>query len=118
MGYKMEFDIDLMIPNKSLSLSQGAICSMGWQSSGDEGSFTNAILQALAKEYKFSMDTPYEELSQKAQDVICYGTDGKKVEVHYEGQRGKGVYPIAFEGLLKNMERKYRETVQISLNRI
>ncbi len=110
LGYKMEFDIDLMIPNKSLSLSQGAICSMGWQSSGDEGSFTNAILQALAKEYKFSMDTPYEELSQKAQDVICYGTDGKKVEVHYEGQRGKGVYPIAFEGLLKNMERKYRET--------
>lgn len=110
LGYKMEFDIDLMIPDKSLSLSKGAICSMGWQSSGDEGSFTNAILQALAKEYKFSMDTPYEELSQKAQDVICYGTDGKKVEVHYEGQRGKGVYPIAFEGLVKNMERKYRET--------
>lgn len=110
LGYKMEFDIDLMIPDKSLSLSEGAICPMGWQSSGDEGSFTNAILQALAKEYKFSMDTPYEQLSQKAQDVICYGTDGRKVEVHYEGQRGKGVYPIAFEGLVKNMERKYRET--------
>ena len=110
LGYKMEFDIDLMIPDKSLSLHEGAICSMGWQSSGDEGSFTNAVLQALAKEYKFSMDTPYEQLSQKAQDVICYGTDGRKVEVHYEGQRGKGVYPIAFEGLIKNMERKYRET--------
>lgn len=110
LGYKMEFDIDLMIPDKSLSLHEGAICSMGWQSSGDEGSFTNAILQALAKEYKFSMDTPYEQLPQKAKDVICHGTDGRKVEVHYEGQRGKGVYPIAFEGLIKNMERKYRET--------
>lgn len=110
LGYKMEFDIDLMIPDKSLSLHEGAICSMGWQSSGDEGSFTNAILQALAKEYKFSMDTPYEQLPQKVQDVICYGTDGRKVEVYYEGQRGKGVYPIAFEGLIKNMERKYRET--------
>lgn len=110
LGYKMEFDIDLMIPDKSLSLHEGAISSMGWQSSGDEGSFTNAILQALAKEYKFSMDTPYGQLPQKVQDVICYGTDGKKVEVHYEGQRGKGVYPIAFEGLVKNMERKYRET--------
>lgn len=110
LGYKMEFDIDLMIPDKSLSLHEGAISSMGWQSSGDEGSFTNAILQALAKEYKFSLDTPYGQLPQKVQDVICYGTDGKKVEVHYEGQRGKGVYPIAFEGLIKNMERKYRET--------
>lgn len=110
LGYKMEFDIDLMIPDKSLSLHEGAISAMGWQSSRDEGSFTNAILQALAKEYKFSMDTPYEQLSQKARDVICYGTDGRKVEVYYEGQRGKGVYPIAFEGLIKNMERKYRET--------
>ena len=110
LGYKMEFDINLMIPDKSLSLHEGAISSMGWQSSGDEGSFTNAILQALAKEYKFSLDTPYGQLPQKVQDVICYGTDGKKVEVHYEGQRGKGVYPIAFEGLVKNMERKYRET--------
>ncbi len=110
LGYKMEFDIDLMIPDKSLSLSQGAITSMGWQSSGSEGSFTNALLQALAKTYKFSLDTPYEQLSQQAQDVICYGTDGRKVDVYYEGQRGKGVYPIAFEGLIKNMERKYRET--------
>ncbi|MCM1121412.1 MAG: excinuclease ABC subunit UvrA [Eubacterium sp.] len=110
LGYKMEFDIDLMIPDKSLSLHEGAISSMGWQSSGDEGSFTNAILQALAKEYQFSMDTPYEELPQKIQDIICYGTDGRKVEVYYEGQRGRGVYPIAFEGLIKNMERRYRET--------
>ena len=110
LGYKMEFDIDLMIPDKSLSLSQGAITSMGWQSSGSEGSFTNALLQALAKTYKFSLDTPYEQLPQQAQDVICYGTDGRKVDVCYEGQRGKGVYPIAFEGLIKNMERKYRET--------
>ena len=83
---------------------------MGWQSSKDEGSFSNAILQALAQEYGFSLDTPYEKLTQKAQDVICHGTDGKKVDVYYEGQRGKGVYPVAFEGLVKNMERKYRET--------
>lgn len=110
LGYKMEFDIDLMIPDKGLSLSEGAIAAMGWQSSKDEGSFSNAILQALAREYGFSLDTPYEELSQKAQDVICYGTDGRKVDVYYEGQRGKGVYPVAFEGLIKNMERKYRET--------
>lgn len=110
LGYKMEFDIDLMIPDKSLSLHEGAIAAMGWQSSRDEGSFTNAVLQALAKEYQFSLDTPYEELSQEAQDVICYGTDGRKVDVYYEGQRGKGVYPVAFEGLVKNMERKYRET--------
>lgn len=110
LGYKMEFDIDLMIPDKGLSLSQGAIAAMGWQSSKDEGSFSNAILQALAREYGFSLDTPYEELTQKAQDVICHGTDGKKVDVYYEGQRGKGVYPVAFEGLVKNMERKYRET--------
>ena len=110
LGYKMEFDLELMIPDRSLSLNDGAIAVMGWQSSKDKGSFTNALLQALAKEYKFSMDTPFEELPQKAQDAICYGTDGRKVDVYYEGQRGKGVYPIAFEGLIKNMERKYRET--------
>ena len=109
LGYKMEFDVDLMIPDKSLSLHEGAIAVMGWQSSGDEGSFTNAVLQALAREYKFSMDTPYEELPQNVQDVITNGTD-KKVDVYYEGQRGRGVYPIAFEGLIKNVERKYRET--------
>ncbi len=110
LGYKMEFDLELMIPDRSLSLNDGAIAVMGWQSSKDKGSFTNALLQALAKEYKFSMDTPFEELPQKAQDAICYGTDGRKVDGYSEGQRGKGVYPIAFEGLIKNMERKYRET--------
>ena len=109
LGYKMEFDVDLMIPDKSLSLSEGAISVMGWQSSGDKGSFTNALLQALAKEFHFSLETPFEDLPQEAKDVIIYGTD-KKVNVHYEGQRGKGVYPIAFEGLIRNVERKYRET--------
>ncbi|MDD6811963.1 MAG: excinuclease ABC subunit UvrA [Lachnospiraceae bacterium] len=110
LGYKMEFDVDLMIPDKKLSLSQGAIAVMGWQSSSSEGSFTNAILQALAKEYQFSLDTPFEELPDSAKEVIIYGTNGKKVNVHYKGQRGEGIYPIAFEGLIKNMERKYRET--------
>ena len=110
LGYKMEFDVDLMIPDKTLSLHEGAISVMGWQSSGDEGSFTNAVLQALAKEYRFSMDTPYERLPQNIQDIICHGTGGRKVDVYYEGQRGKGVYPIAFEGLVRNVERKYRET--------
>ena len=109
LGYKMEFDVDLMIPDKSRSLSEGAISVMGWQSSGDKGSFTNALLQALAKEFHFSMETPFEDLSQEAKNIIIYGTD-KKVNVHYEGQRGKGVYPIAFEGLIRNVERKYRET--------
>ena len=109
LGYKMEFDVDLMIPDKSRSLSEGAISVMGWQSSGDKGSFTNALLQALAKEFHFSMETPFEDLSQEVKDIIIYGTD-KKVNVHYEGQRGKGVYPIAFEGLIRNVERKYRET--------
>ena len=109
LGYKMEFDVDLMIPDKSLSLSEGAISVMGWQSSGDKGSFTNALLQALAKEFHFSLETPFEDLPQEAKDVIIYGTD-RKVNVHYEGQRGKGVYPVAFEGLIRNVERKYRET--------
>ncbi|MBO5474454.1 MAG: excinuclease ABC subunit UvrA [Lachnospiraceae bacterium] len=109
LGYKMEFDVDLMIPDKSLSLSEGAISVMGWQSSGDKGSFTNAILQALAREFGFSMETPFEALSPEIQDIIINGTN-KKVDVYYEGQRGKGVYPIAFEGLIKSVERKYRET--------
>lgn len=109
LGYKMEFDVDLMIPDKSVSLNDGAITVLGWQSSGDKGSFTNALLQALAKEFQFSLETPFEELPQKVQDIIIYGTD-KKVDVYYEGQRGKGVYPIAFEGLIKNVERRYRET--------
>ena len=109
LGYKMEFDVDLMIPDKSLSLSQGAIAVLGWQSSGSNGSFTNAMLQALAKEFDFSLDTPFEQLSPKVQDIIINGTD-RQVDVYYEGQRGKGVYPIAFEGLIKNVERRYRET--------
>ena len=109
LGYKMEFDVDLMIPDRSLSLKDGAIAVLGWQSSGDNGSFTNAVLQALAREYKFSLETPFEELSQEVQDVIINGTD-RKVDVYYEGQRGKGVYPITFEGVIKNVERRYRET--------
>ena len=110
LGYKMEFDIDLMIPDRTLSLHQGAIQAMGWQSSCDPGSFTYATLSALAKEYKFSLDTPFEELSEEAQHVIIHGTGGHKVDVYYEGQRGKGVYPVAFEGLIRNVDRKYRET--------
>ena len=109
LGYKMEFDVDLMIPDKSVSLKDGAIAVLGWQSSGDSGSFTNAVLQALAREFKFSMETPFEELPEKVQDIIINGTD-KQVDVYYEGQRGKGVYPITFEGVVKNVERRYRET--------
>lgn len=110
LGYKMEFDVDLMIPDKSISISDGAIAVMGWQSSGSEGSFTNAVLQALAREYQFSLDTPYGELPASIQQMLIHGTNGRKVEVHYKGQRGEGVYPVAFEGLIKNVERKYRET--------
>ena len=110
LGYKMEFDPDLMIPDKSLSLGEGAIQVMGWQSSSDPGSFTNAVLQALAKAYRFSLDTPVEDLPEEVYHVLIHGTGGREVEVHYKGQRGEGVYPVAFEGLVKNMERKYRET--------
>ena len=110
LGYKMEFDEELMIPDKRLSLREGAIAVLGWQSSGSDGSFTNAILQALAKEYGFSLDTPFEQLSETAQRIIVHGTDGRKVNVYYKGQRGEGVYPVAFEGLVQNVERRYRET--------
>lgn len=110
LGYKMEFDINLMIPDQSLSIEKGAITVMGWQSSNDAGSFTNAILRALAKEYKFKLSTPFEKYPDKIKDIIIYGTNGKEVEVYYEGQRGKGVYPVAFEGLIRNVERRYRET--------
>lgn len=110
LGYKMEFDVDLMIPDKSISLADGAIIAMGWQSSSDAGSFTNAILQALAREYEFDLHTPFQELSEKAQDVIINGTNGKAVKVYYKGQRGEGVYDVAFEGLIRNMEKRYRET--------
>ncbi len=109
LGYKMEFDIDLMIPDKSLSIKEGAIQVMGWQSCADKGSFTNAILQALCKEFDFDLETPFEQYSEEVQNVLIYGTD-KSVDVYYEGQRGKGVYPIVFEGLIKNVQRKYRET--------
>ena len=109
LGYKMEFDPDLMIPDRDLSLNGGAIQVMGWQSSTDEGSFTNAILQALAKEYKFSLDTPFEKLPEDIQYKLIYG-GFREVMVHYKGQRGEGVYPIVFEGLIRNVERRYRET--------
>ena len=110
LGYKMEFDVDLMIPDKSRSINEGAIAVLGWQSCNEPGSFTNAILQALAKAYYFSLDTPFEQYSDKVKDVLIYGTGGRQVEVHYKGQRGTGVYPVAFEGLVKSVERRYRET--------
>ena len=110
LGYKMEFDEDLMIPDKRLSIAQGAITVMGWQSCTDKKSFTYAILDALCREYDFSLDTPFEEYPKKIQDIILYGTDGKEIKVYYKGQRGEGVYDVAFEGLVKNVERRYRET--------
>ncbi|MCM1101273.1 MAG: excinuclease ABC subunit UvrA [Clostridium sp.] len=110
LGYKMEFDIDLMIPDKKLSIREGAITVTGWQSCADKSSFTNAILQALCKEYHFDLDTPFEEYPQKIQDILIHGTKGKEVDVYYVGQRGRGVYPVAFEGLIRNVERKYKET--------
>ncbi len=110
LGYKMEFDVDLMIPDKRLSIKEGAIQVMGWQSCADKSSFTNAILQALCKEYDFDLDTPFRDYPEKIQNILLYGTGGKEVEVHYVGQRGRGVYPVAFEGLIKNVERKYKET--------
>ena len=110
LGYRMEFDIDLMIPDRSLSISQGAIVVMGWQSCAEKGSFTRAILDALAAEYGFDLDTPFEQYPQKIQDILIHGTGGKEVKVHYKGQRGEGVYDVAFEGIIKNVERRYRET--------
>ena len=110
LGYKMEFDEDLMIPDKSLSITQGAIVVMGWQSCADKGSFTRAILDALAREYHFSLDTPFEDYPEDIHDILIYGTEGKEIKVHYKGQRGEGVYDVAFEGLLKNVDRRYRET--------
>lgn len=110
IGFKMEFAEELMIPDKTKSLNEGAIVVLGWQSSGEASSYAHCLLVALADEYKFSLDTPYEELSKKAKDVILYGTGEKKVQVHYRGQRGVGVYDVAFEGLIRNVERRYRET--------
>ena len=110
LGYKMEFDEELMIPDKSLSIADGAITVIGWQSCTDQGSFTRAILDALAKEYQFDLNTPYQDLPENVQKILIHGTDGKKVKVYYKGQRGEGVYDVAFEGLIKNVERRYRET--------
>ncbi len=110
LGYKMEFDTDLMIPDKGLSINQGAIAVPGWQSCMDPSSFTNAILRALGEAYGFDLDTPFEEYPKKIQDILLYGTNGKSVKVRYRGQRGEGVYDVAFDGLIKSVERKYRET--------
>lgn len=110
LGYKMEFDEDLMIPDKRLSISEGAITVMGWQSCTDKKSFTYAILDALSKEYGFSLDTPFKDYPKEVHDVLIHGTNGKEVKVYYKGQRGEGVYDVAFEGLIRNVERRYRET--------
>ena len=110
LGYKMEFDPELMIPDRTKSINEGAITVLGWQSCQQPGSFANAILQALAKEYKFDLNTPFEQYPEKIQNILLYGTGGKEVMVYYEGQRGRGEYPVAFEGLVKNVERRYRET--------
>ena len=110
LGYKMEFDEDLMIPDKRLSISEGAITVMGWQSCTDKKSFTYAILDALSKEYGFSLDTPFEDYPKEVHDILIHGTNGKEVKVYYKGQRGEGVYDVVFEGLIRNVERRYRET--------
>ena len=110
LGYKMEFDPDLMIPDKSLSISEGAIVVMGWQSCTDKSSFTNAILNALCREYGFDLDTPFKDYPKKIQDIILYGTGGHSVKVYYKGQRGEGVYDVAFPGLIRNVEPRYKET--------
>ena len=110
LGYKMEFDIDLMIPDKRLSISEGAIQVMGWQSCTDKSSFTYAILKALTEEYHFSLDTPFREYPDEIKDVLINGTHGKELKVRYKGQRGEGVYDVAFDGLIRNVQRRYRET--------
>lgn len=115
LGYKMEFDMELVIPNQELSINQGAIVVPGWQSCNSKGSFTNALLQALSGEYNFDLDTPYKDYPDSIKDILVHGTNGRKVNVIYEGQRGKGEYPIAFEGMLLNLERRYRESGSESL---
>ena len=109
LGYTMEFDEELMIPDKSLSINEGAIIAMGWQSCNDKKSFTNAVLRGLCEKFDFDLDTPFEKYPKKIQDIILYGTD-KEINVSYESQRGKGIYPVVFEGLIKNVERRYKET--------
>ncbi len=110
LGYKMEFDPELLIPDQSLSIAEGAIAGMGWQSCTDPSSYTYAILKALSKEYKFELTTPYNQLSKEVQDMLMYGKGSREVKVHYRGQRGEGIYDVAFEGLIMNMQRRYRET--------
>ncbi|MED9932454.1 MAG: excinuclease ABC subunit UvrA, partial [Catenibacillus sp.] len=110
LGYKMEFTEDLLIPDKSLSIAQGAIAATGWQSVTDKSSFTRAILEALCEEYHFDLETPFKDYPKKVQDILIHGTNGHAVKVHYRGQRGEGFYDVAFEGLIKNMERRYKET--------
>ena len=110
LGYKMEFDVDLMIPDQSLSIDEGAIVVMGWQSCTDKGSYTRAILEALCKEYNFSLDTPFQDYPQEVKDILIHGTNGREVKVYYKGQRREGIYDVAFEGIIKNVERRYRET--------
>ena len=110
LGYKMEFDIDLIVPDKKLSINEGAISAMGWQSAHEDGSFTNATLVALSKEYGFSLDTPWDKYPKEIRKILVYGTEGRKIKVHYTGQRGTGVYDVAFEGLIENLNRRYRET--------
>ena len=110
LGYKMEFDVDLMIPDKRLSIAEGAIQVMGWQSCTDPSSFTYAVLKALTEEYHFSLETPFQDYPDEIKYVILHGTDGKELKVHYKGMRGEGVYDVAFEGLIRNVQRKYRET--------
>ena len=114
IGVKMEFDEDLLIPDKSMSIAEGAIAVLGWQSATDPSSYTGSTLAALAKEYKFDLKTPFEKLPQDIQNMIYYGTDGRSVKVHYQSQRGQGVYDVVFEGLIKNVERRYRETASDS----
>ena len=110
LGYKMEFDVDLMIPDQSLSIDEGAIAVMGWQSCSEKGSYTRAILEALCKEYNFLLGTPFRDYPKEIQDILIHGTNGKEVKVYYKGQRGEGIYDVAFEGIIKNVERRYRET--------
>lgn len=110
LGYKMEFDEDLMIPDKSLSIDQGAIVVLGWQSCTDKGSYTRAVLEALGKEYNFTLDTPFQAYPQEVRDILVNGTQGKEVKVRYKSQRGEGLYDVAFEGLIENVSRRYKET--------
>ena len=110
LGYKMEFDVDLMIPDQTLSINEGAIAVIGWQSCTEKGSYTRAILEALCEEYHFSLDTPFQDYPKEIKDMLIHGTNGREVKVYYKGQRGEGIYDVTFEGIIKNVERRYRET--------